>query len=293
MGMVRFSDFFAHQGWYPSSKGACLAALGDFEDYYAGMDPPAAPSGGWLGGVVPHAGWVFSGRLAFRVFQVLAAREGEVGTIVLFGGHLGPHAKGWILTEGTWQTPLGEIWTNSDLAMALAQHCDSRFFTAIGPGDYEPDNTIELQLPFVRHFFPGASVVVVTVPATQEARLIGKLAATLSGSISLDTLFVGSTDLTHYGPNYGFLDHGLGREAVEWVRKVNDRKALDAMQALDADLLLRGALEHRNACCPGAASAALTAGRALGAQRGEILEYATSYDVRPDMSFVGYVALGF
>ena len=293
MEMVRYSDFFAHQGWYPGSKGACLAAIGDFEDYYAGMNPPSPPSGQWHGGVVPHAGWVFSGRLAFRVFQVLSVLEGRVGRIVLFGGHLSPKSSGWILSHGVWKTPLGEVRTDADFSEALAARCGLDTFYVVGPGEYEPDNTIELQLPFVRHFFPGVSIVVAGVPASEEGRRIGATAAELARNDELATLFVGSTDLTHYGPNYGFLDHGLGRDAVDWVRKVNDRKALDAFQALDPQALLQGALENKNACCPGAAAAAMTAGRTLGASRGEILEYATSYDVRPDMSFVGYAAVGF
>ena len=155
MDWVRLGDFFARQGWYPGTKGACLAAVGDFEDYYAGMAPPLAPGQRWVGGVVPHAGWVFSGRLAFRVFQVLASQGQDVDRVVLFGGHLGPFSSGWILTEGVWRTPLGELETDAEFSRSLAEQVPISLFEQILPDDYEPDNTIELQLPFIRHFFPS------------------------------------------------------------------------------------------------------------------------------------------
>jgi len=104
---------------------------------------------------------------------------------------------------------------------------------------------------------------------------------------------IGSTDLTHYGPNYGFISHGSGSQAVDWVRTENDRRVIDAMIRMDAEAVIREGLSHDNVCCAGAAAGAIAAGKALGAAKGEALAYATSYEKHPGSSFVGYVGVLF
>jgi len=104
---------------------------------------------------------------------------------------------------------------------------------------------------------------------------------------------VGSTDLTHYGYNYGFVSHGSGESAVEWVRNENDKSVIDAIEVMDPELVINEGLSKKNACCAGAAAAAISTGKALGAEKAEMLSYATSYDKRPNDSFVGYVGVIF
>jgi AmmeMemoRadiSam system protein B len=104
---------------------------------------------------------------------------------------------------------------------------------------------------------------------------------------------LGSTDLTHYGYNYGFMPKGDGKDAVEWVKHTNDRHVVDLMLDLDGEGVIHEALKNQNACCSGAAGAAIVTAKELGAKRGEKIEYTTSYDIRPDSSFVGYVGIVF
>jgi hypothetical protein len=65
------------------------------------------------------------------------------------------------------------------------------------------------------------------------------------------------------------------------------------MEAMDAQRVIREALENQNACCAGAVGAAIAAARKLGADKARTLEYASSYDKRPSESFVGYVGMVF
>ncbi len=291
MSRVRLGTFFAAQGWYPADPEMCSAEIRRMEQGLS--DSEKRPAEGWIGGVVPHAGWMFSGRLAFHVFREIARAAPEpVERIVLFGGHLGPGSRGWILTHGTWPTPLGDVPVDAEFAGRLAQE-SPRGFLAVGPDGYEPDNTIELQMPFIRHCFPEAKVVALGVPARREGWKIGELAEKLAEELGGRTAFVGSTDLTHYGPNYGFAPAGYGPDAVAWVREENDRLSVDRIASLDPEGLVATALERHNACCPGAAASALAAGRQAGRERAMVLEYATSADVHPGPSFVGYVAAVF
>ena len=104
---------------------------------------------------------------------------------------------------------------------------------------------------------------------------------------------LGSTDLTHYGYNYGYTPKGVGEDAVAWVKSVNDKRVVDLMVKMDSKGIIDEALENHNACCSGAAGAAVAAVRELGCKRGEKITYSTSYDIRPDSSFVGYVGIVF
>ena len=127
-------------------------------------------------------------------------------------------------------------------------------------------------------------------PADASVKL-GQRVVELAAEAGRTVVVLGSTDLTHYGYNYGTVHKGVGEKALEWVRNVNDKQAVDLMCAMDTQGVIREALRNQNACCAGAAAAAIGAASALGAAGGQTLLYATSYDVRPDTSFVGYVGI--
>ena len=283
------SDFFSRQGWYPSTRTGCVSTI---ETCIAEPFMTDEEAGGLVGGVVPHAGWMFSGELACHVFQTLA-QGGGVDRVVVFGSHMAPKSRAWILGDGVWKTPLGGIEGDPEFAKALAESVPGLKPSLLGHDGYEPDNTIELQMPLLKHFLPDARFVVAGVPASPEGVEMGAKAAELAKERGGRTVVVGSTDLTHYGFNYGFTPVGTGEEAVHWVKNENDRKSVDAVERMDAEGLLEEGLKRHNACCPGAASAALAAGRAMGAKKARILAYRTSYDIRPSSSFVGYVAAVF
>ena len=65
------------------------------------------------------------------------------------------------------------------------------------------------------------------------------------------------------------------------------------MLKMDAEEVIEESIRNHNACCGGAAGGAIASAREFGAQRAEKIFYSTSYDVRPDNSFVGYVGIIF
>ncbi|MEW5736787.1 MAG: AmmeMemoRadiSam system protein B, partial [Thermodesulfobacteriota bacterium] len=107
------------------------------------------------------------------------------------------------------------------------------------------------------------------------------------------TVAIGSTDLTHYGPNYGFSPMGTGTPALDWVTKKNDPAFIEKVLAMDPEGMLDEGLAHYNACCSGAAATAVAAGKKLGATRGQLIAYDTSHAKSPGQSFVGYAGVVF
>jgi len=272
--------------WYPATAAACEAEIKDFLEA-PGIDQNAREP--VRGGIVPHAGWYFSGAIACNVIHQLSAGT-PPDVLFIFGMHLHPRSPAYITCEGEWETPFGNLSIETDCAKALAGLFEFEIETA---SRFTQDNTIELQLPFVKYFFPEAGIVPIGAPPRTESLDIGKRAIELAERQGLRAKIIGSTDLTHYGSNYGFMPKGSGPAAVQWVKENNDRRIIDAMLALDPQQVLDEALKNQNACCAGAAATAIAAGKAMGATQADCLSYAASYDKSPGDSLVGYVGIIF
>lgn len=274
--------------WYPARASECEAQIKTFLKE-ARITPPRDLKP--VGGIVPHAGWYFSGQIACSVIHGLKRPEAPApDVIVVFGMHLQASSPNIMMPKGAWETPFGDLPVAEDLAAEMAE----RFpFRLERPDRGTPDNTIEVQLPLIKFLFPEARILAMGVPPTDASLKIGREVVAAARRLGMTLRVVGSTDLTHYGGNYGFTGHGTGASAVAWVKEENDRRVIEAMLGLDAKRLITEALEHQNACCPGAAATAIEAGRQLGATAAESISYETSYDRSPGESFVGYVGILF
>jgi AmmeMemoRadiSam system protein B len=194
-----------------------------------------------------------------------------------------------VLARGEVETPLGNIPVHAPLASRLAGLTGAR---ELLPGNFPDENTLEVQFPLVKHFFPDAAIVAAGVPAdASRARAMGEAVVDAAGELGLSVVVVGSTDLTHYGSNFGFTPAGHGPRALDWVTRDNDRKAVDALVGRDPEAIVEQGLQNRNLCCPGAAAAAVSAAVRMGADTSVELAYATSHDRSPGASFVGYAGV--
>jgi len=281
---TRKADFAG--AWYPGNGSECRRAIEDFEKNCL---PCPEEIEAVKGGIVPHAGWFYSGQIACNVIKCID-RQNKPDTCIIFGRHLHPGSNNYIMKEGQWDTPLGALEIDSDLSERIAVEFP---FTEETSSRYDQDNTIELQLPFIKYFFPETMIIPIGSPPNSNSLSIARKAVEIAREMGRKAIVLGSTDLTHYGYNYGFTPKGTGDEAVEWVRNENDRRAVDLMVNMDEQGIIADALENHNACCSGAAGAAIAAAKGLGANRGSKIVYATSYDIRPDSSFVGYAGIIF
>lgn len=272
--------------WYPAGATDCEQEIKGFLAEGRSLEPPDREL---LAGIVPHAGWYFSGSIACNVIRCLKG-DTPPDTIVVFGMHLHPDSSSFMMAEGAWATPFGEIMVEEKLAADIA----ARFpFEIETPQDFSQDNTIELQLPFIKYFFEDAKILAMGVPPNKTSLEIGRAVAEISRQMGLSIKVIGSTDLTHYGRNYGFVSRGSAVEAVDWVRNENDRRVIDAMLAMEPESVIAEARANQNACCAGAAATAIETAKHLGANRADELAYATSFDKSPGDSFVGYVGIVF
>ena len=282
--MIR-EPYFARQGWYPADEDTCRRAV---ESYMEKADDSGS---GQYAGIVPHAGWIFSGGLAGKTFRALSGCKPEV--VFLFGGHMHPGDRCVCMPRGSFGTPLGPIEVDEQIAAEIVTSFECAEETS---ELYQPDNTTELQLPFIRHLWPEARLVAVQTPPREQAIKIGALAAELADKHGLSALAIGSTDLTHYGSNYGFTPHGIGDEAHRWSKEENDLPFIEHLLAMEARGAIQHALSNHSACCPGAAAAAISFAAGRGATQGTLLARTTSHEIegrsQPSM-WVGYASIVF
>ncbi|MBA3036480.1 MAG: AmmeMemoRadiSam system protein B [Desulfobacterium sp.] len=272
--------------WYPAIPSECERQIKAFvkEAKYETLSGIKR-----IGGIVPHAGWYFSGSIACNIIKILS--EGiKPDVFLVFGMHLHQGSPCYLMKEGAWETPFGDIKIHEEIAAELSGKYPFQIETA---QRFTQDNTIELQLPFIKYFFKDVKIVPMGVPPVKKSFEIGKDAAKIATGLGLKVMVLGSTDLTHYGVNYGFVSKGTGASALNWVKNENDKKVIDAMLEMNPEKVIEEALLNENACCSGAAATAISTAKELGAASAKLITYSTSYDISPSDSFVGYAGIVF
>jgi len=267
-------------GWYPRQAGAIEEFLEPVRK--AGKSPSGKAA------IAPHAGWYYSGRLAALAVSSL---EAQAETVVVIGGHLPEGMPVLCAREDGVKTPLGAIMIDKELREAFEKRIPAT------PDRYQ-DNTVEVLLPIVRYFFPESKLLWLRFPAELSSFDAGKILAETAADLGRRIVVLSSTDLTHYGRNYGFSPKGMGKPALEWVKKNNDAAFINAVLEGEPSAVLERADEDRSACSSGAVIGALGFATQIG-KKARLLEYSTSADVIPSEgdeipdSFVGYAAISF
>lgn len=259
--------------FYPDTKEDCAEQVETCQP--AELDTDSLPAT-LVGGIVPHAGWTFSGPTAGHVFAALDARR-QPKTVILFGAdHHRSTRSGSAFGSGRWISPMGPV----DIDEALAEQITSTGdVVRDDPYAHNKEHSLEVQVPFVQHAWPDAKILPIVVAPTGQAIDVGQSVAAAVQAAKGDVVIVGSTDLTHYGPNYGFTPEGVGAEALAWAKDVNDRRLIDAILNLDAEGALTDAAANRSACGAGAIVATIAACKQLGATEAKLLEHTTSHEV--------------
>ncbi len=279
--------------WYPANPRQLALLMNDYENTcktaLANTDLSTQPC---YAAVSPHAGLAFSGLCAAKSFYALACKHPAARTIIIFGTvHSYCTSSAGIWASGKWQTPLGDIEVDTDLARKLLKLS----FTEEDYLSQLNDNAIELQTPLLKHFFPESMILPVSIPASPYCSRIGESLAELTGSEPDKYLAIGSSDLTHYGSVYGFSPAGDGMDGINWARN-NDRRLIEKIESLAVTEIIPEASANRNACGSGAITATMSFAKSRGVNSGKTLEHVLSYDIMPtdppELS-VGYCSVVF
>jgi hypothetical protein len=246
--------------------------------------------------MVPHAGWICSGAIAGKTIATVARSAGaKVDVVVVFGAvHTPlPLAVAALDSHSIWRVPGDECALPQALERKLMESSglfveDDRF--------HAREHAVEVEAPLIRQAWPGAALLPIEVPAIASAVSIGQATARQMIAWEMNAVYLASSDLTHYGPNYRFTPAGIGPEALRWAMD-NDQRLLDRVLEGDAAEVVVEARARHNACGAGAIAAMMAACREYGAAQGRLLAHANSVQtlarVAPqgDDNAVGYAAL--
>lgn len=228
-----------------------------------------------LGCIAPHAGYMYSGHVAGAVFARVAVPK---RCIVLCPNHTGVGRPLAIMSEGAWQTPLGDVPIDIELAGALKMR-----FPALQEDSaaHRAEHAAEVELPFLLLRQPALKFVPIALGTGQFEILeqLGKALADVIAGQSEPVLIVASSDMNHYESDV--------------VTRVKDHRAIERILTLDPRGLFEVVTQQDISMCGfGPAVAMLTAARQLGAKSAELVKYATSGDVSGDRNMVvGYAGI--
>jgi len=258
--------------FYPAHPGELASLIAKFTDRKPAVEPAHVRAC-----LVPHAGYVYSGVVAGAVFSSIFLPK----KILLLGVRHYPRGESLaILSEGSWRTPLGDSAIDSSLAQRLRAACPALREDAVA---HSQEHSLEVQLPFLQELDPGFSFVPVVLGTIRFDQLVqvGEGIARVLSEGKEEILVVTSSDMNHY------------EDDATTHRK--DRKAIDCMLQLDAKGLYQVCLHEQISMCGlGPAVAMLTAMQSLGAEKAELVRYATSGDVSGDRdAVVGYAGMTF
>jgi len=230
-----------------------------------------------LGCIAPHAGYVYSGPVAGKLYGHLRI-PGRV--IVLGPNHTGLGARVAVAPHSAWRTPLGPEPLDRDLARLLLEEYPAASTDGVAHGR---EHSLEVQIPFIQRRRPDAVVLPVVLQHLELSECL-ELGAALARAIrrSGETVgIVASSDMTHYEP--------------EPVARERDRLAIEAALSLDPAALYDTVHRNRISMCGVVpATVMLEAVRHLGLTGGHLVDYATSGDTSGDRSsVVGYAGLCF
>jgi AmmeMemoRadiSam system protein B len=142
--------------------------------------------------IAPHAGYVYSGRVAGAAFAKLRENAQTITRVVLVGPahyvHLGGIAAPRV---DAFETPLGRVHVDIEACSQIR-----RFeFVSQTDAPHKPEHALEVELPFLQTVLPSFRLVPLVVGDAAPQEVAQLLRQLWHGP---ETLIVVSSDLSHY-----------------------------------------------------------------------------------------------
>lgn len=232
-----------------------------------------------VGIISPHAGYMYSGKVAAYGFKMIAERNYD--TVVLLGPSHRAYFEGVALWDrGGFKTPLGVIDIDEEIAQKIVS-----IGGIIKPNTdtHREEHSLEVQLPFLQSVLSGFKIVPLimgTQTSSDCKKLVQSLSLIFQGS-KKRLLIVGSTDLSHYYP-------------YAEAKKLDDI-VVGRLNTFDIPGMIEDIETGKTeACGAGPIIVTMMLSEKAGADHCKVLKYANSGDTSGDTSrVVGYVSAVF
>lgn len=252
--------------WFPGNS----RELKEMVESYIESAKPMPVEGRIVAAMAPHAGYIYSGKVAgftFRAIKDNAQKMGQPETVVVLGFSHSGGFPGVALMDGDFiETPLGKAALDTEAAKILAGASPRIFF------NYRPhrgEHSAENEIPFVQAALPHTKMVVALM-GDHDSETLNVLVGALDVlSEKKRLLVVASTDMLH-DPNY------------DLVTKT-DKKTLEKIRTMDCEGLEKTwGYDNQVLCGIGPVLAVMKFAQSRGGKKGSVLYYRNSGDDFPE-----------
>ncbi|MBC7876397.1 MAG: AmmeMemoRadiSam system protein B [Anaerolineales bacterium] len=256
--------------WYEADPRTLAANI----DSYINDAQLPQLEGNIIGVIAPHAGHRYSGHVAGYAFASL--RDLSFDLIAIISPYHN-HTSHPLLTTShrAYSTPLGNVEVDQ---LALAE-LNAALDIPITPIANDKEHSLEIELPFLQRVIKNNFKLLPIMIHSQNVEVAQKFGAALAIILkNKNALIVASTDLSHFYDQK--TANILDKEILKRFESFNPKSIFEAEQS-----------GKGFACGHAAVASMLLAAQQLGADKVEILKYATSGDITGDYSsVVGYGA---
>jgi len=262
--------------FYPADK----ASLGSMIDGYLkeAEQKSKKTSGQILGIIAPHAGYEYSGKVAAYAYSEIKGKSYK--TVIIIGSsHRVPFRGIAIYPEGSWETPLGTVTIDHEMAQAIMKDCK---MVKTFPAAFEREHSLEVQIPFLQKTLTGFKIVPLVTGAMDSddyTQLVSSLFSIIKRH-SEKVLIVASSDMSHF-------------HTYDTASKIDNVTIKDIAELNVEDLRRHLQKEASELCGAQGVLLLMMLARQMNA-KATILNYANSGDVTKDRSrVVGYCSVAF
>ena len=216
--------------------------------------------------IVPHAGYIYSGACANKVYRI--AGEQEFKRVVVIGPSHRIYFKGAsVCLEESYETPLGDLSVDVDYSEKIVEKIDYIKYIKEAHGEH----STETQMPFIKNYFEKSKVVEIVYGDIDYDSLSELVEFVMSDE---SNLLVISTDLSHF----------YSEKEAYYI----DRNCINALKNLDNEILFK----KGEACGMAGMMAGIKVAKSKD-MKSVVVDYRTSADsiVATDKSrVVGYMS---
>lgn len=234
--------------------------------------------------IVPHAGYEYSGQVAAYGFAQF--KDADYSTVVLLGPTHQAYFQGAVIDESdVWETPLGKVEVDKDLAKKIAEIDPGISFSS---QPHKGEHCLEVELPFLQMVLGDFKLVPILLGEIDET-LLENLAVALVKNITENTLVVVSTDLSHYPPYE--IANKVDKAIIDSILS-GDPKNFEATISSQMEKGFPGL--DTCACGREAVKVGMKLAQKLNKGEWKLLKYANSGDTAGEKGrVVGYASIGF
>jgi len=239
-----------------------------------------------IAGVVPHAGYVYSGPAAAWVYRAIAESKKPDLFIILGANH--QSAKNCLTTD-TFNMPNGYVRVDQDFARKLIKKGN------VGVDDeaHQKEHSIEVQIPFLQFIYKSQAekirILPILVGSESNLKELGVDIKETLVETGKTAIILCSSDFTHYGRNYHYVPFSI--DIADNIYKF-DGEAMDFVKSNDPIGLLKFCNEKMATIC-GANALALML-YSVSFEKALLEQYYTSGDLTGDYkNSVSYAAMLF